>query len=306
MGDAALAEDKHLPLYTELVEKYDVKYIAGGATQNSIRVAQWRTATPGATSFVGCVGKDAFGAKLRDAATADGVQVLYLEDEEKPTGTCAVLVVDKERSLCANLAAANEYKVEHFNSEPVQAALAAARVVYTAGFHLTVSPDAMELAGKHCVESGKTLAFNLSAPFLCNFFKDQMHRILPYATLVFGNETEAAEYATANALTGKSVSDVAKHIAGLPLASGASARVVCITQGVDPVIVAHDGIVEEFAVPTVAAEDIVDLNGAGDAFVGGYLAAFVQSKSIAECVAEGNEAASHIIRVSGCVVPTSE
>lgn len=306
MGDAALAEDKHLPLYSELVEKHDVKYIAGGATQNSIRVAQWKVGEAGATAFVGCVGKDDFGAKLREAATADGVQVLYREDEEKPTGTCAVLVVDKERSLCANLAAANEYKVEHFNSEPVQAALAAARIVYSAGFHLTVSPEAMELAGKHCVAEGKTFAMNLSAPFLCSFFKDQMHRVLPYATLVFGNETEAEAYAEANGLASKAVADVAKHIAALPLASGASARVVCITQGVDPVVVAHDGTVEEFAVPTVPAEEIVDLNGAGDAFVGGYLAALAQGKSIPECVTCGNDAASHIIRVSGCVVPTSE
>ena len=29
------------------------------------------------------------------------------------TGTCAVCIVDRERSLVANLAAANNYKLEH-------------------------------------------------------------------------------------------------------------------------------------------------------------------------------------------------
>ena len=37
MNNAILAEEKHLPLYPELIEKFPVEYIAGGATQNSIR-----------------------------------------------------------------------------------------------------------------------------------------------------------------------------------------------------------------------------------------------------------------------------
>ena len=41
LNNAILAEDKHIALYTELVATYPVQYIAGGATQNSIRVAQW-------------------------------------------------------------------------------------------------------------------------------------------------------------------------------------------------------------------------------------------------------------------------
>jgi hypothetical protein len=41
LGDAILAEEKHQVLYTQLVNDYPVQYIAGGATLNSIRVAQW-------------------------------------------------------------------------------------------------------------------------------------------------------------------------------------------------------------------------------------------------------------------------
>jgi adenosine kinase len=39
-NNACLAEDKHQPLYHELVDKYEVEYMAGGAVQNSLRVAQ--------------------------------------------------------------------------------------------------------------------------------------------------------------------------------------------------------------------------------------------------------------------------
>lgn len=46
MNNAILAEEKHVPMYEELVEKFDVEYVAGGATQNSIRVAQWMLQVP--------------------------------------------------------------------------------------------------------------------------------------------------------------------------------------------------------------------------------------------------------------------
>lgn len=43
--------------YKEMVKEFDVEYIAGGATQNSIRVAQWMLGKP-ATAYIGCVGQD--------------------------------------------------------------------------------------------------------------------------------------------------------------------------------------------------------------------------------------------------------
>ncbi|XP_076917779.1 adenosine kinase 2-like [Bidens hawaiensis] len=96
-----------------MASKYTVEYIARGATQNSIRVAQWLLQIPGATSYIGCVGKDKYGEEMAKNSRKDGVNVYYYEDETTPTGTCAVCVVGSERSLIANLSAGNCYKSEH-------------------------------------------------------------------------------------------------------------------------------------------------------------------------------------------------
>ena len=39
-NNAILAEEKHMPMYDEIVEKYNASFIAGGAVQNTMRVAQ--------------------------------------------------------------------------------------------------------------------------------------------------------------------------------------------------------------------------------------------------------------------------
>lgn len=55
LNNAILAEEKHLPIYDDLVQNFDPQFIAGGATQNSIRVAQWMLKAQGkdnATAFM--------------------------------------------------------------------------------------------------------------------------------------------------------------------------------------------------------------------------------------------------------------
>ena len=159
----------------------------------------------------------------------------------------------------------------------------------------------MVAVGKHAAESGKVYMLNLSAPFICQFFKDPMHRVLPYADFVFGNESEAAAYGEANGLpAGASVADVALAIAALPKASGTRARVVVITQGADATVVAQDGAVRALPVDKVDAATIVDTNGAGDAFVGGFLAFLAKGAPVDECVRAGHFAAGHVITQSGC------
>ena len=74
-------------------------------------------------------------------------------------------------------------------------------------------------------------SINLSAPFITQFFKDQLHRILPYCDYIFGNETEAAAYAEHNGL-GKDldITEIAKAISKLDKVNGERPRTVVFTQ----------------------------------------------------------------------------
>lgn len=195
-GSAIMAEEKQLPIYDELVSNYNVEYIAGGATQNVFRVFQWmmQTDKPAAT-FLGCVGNDKFGEELKKNAEKDGLHVEYQVDDKAPTGTCAVLVVGKERSLVANLGAANNYSHDHFKSEKIQQLFHKALFYYFSGFFLTVQPQTMLEVGQHAAEENKIFCLNLSAPFVIQFFKDKLMALLPYTDYLFGNEEEARIFA---------------------------------------------------------------------------------------------------------------
>ena len=192
-GDAILAEEKHQPLFAEMIAMPKVQYIAGGATQNTICVAQWMLQKEDATAYMGCIGKDANGEKLSAACRTDGVKALYMVDPVVPTGTCATLITGIERSLCRNLNAANNYKVEHCKEADNWKVAQGAKIVYSAGFFATVCPDAMKLVAAEKAKDGGLYCLNLSAPFLMQVppFKAVFVETMPFVDYLFGNETEA-------------------------------------------------------------------------------------------------------------------
>ncbi|KDO50664.1 hypothetical protein CISIN_1g019448mg [Citrus sinensis] len=300
---SSVVDDDFLNKYDEMASKYNVEYIAGGATQNSIRVAQWMLQIPGATSYIGCIGKDKFGEEMKKNSKLAGVNVHYYEDESASTGTCAVCVVGGERSLVANLSAANCYKSEHLKKPENWALVEKAKYFYIAGFFLTVSPDSIQLVAEHAAANNKVFMMNLSAPFICEFFKDALEKVLPYMDYIFGNETEARTFSKVQGWETDDVEEIALKLSQWPKASEIRKRTAVITQGADPVVVAQDGKLKKFPVIVLPKDKLVDTNGAGDAFVGGFLSQLVQEKPIEECVRAGCYTSHVIIQRSGCTYP---
>uniref|UniRef100_A0A915K9U0 Adenosine kinase n=1 Tax=Romanomermis culicivorax TaxID=13658 RepID=A0A915K9U0_ROMCU len=68
----------------------------------------------------------------------------------------------------------------------------------------------------------------------------------------------------------------------MPKINNKRPRIVVITQGKSPVIVAEGSKLMKFPVALIPDEKIVDTNGAGDAFVGGFLSRFVVDGSSIE------------------------
>jgi adenosine kinase len=71
-------------------------------------------------------------------------------DSGVPTGTCAVLVKDKDRTLCANLAAACKYSPEHLSRN--FSALDKAKIIYTTSFFITSSNESLQKVANYATQ----------------------------------------------------------------------------------------------------------------------------------------------------------
>uniref|UniRef100_A0A8C1C0M8 Adenosine kinase n=1 Tax=Cyprinus carpio carpio TaxID=630221 RepID=A0A8C1C0M8_CYPCA len=290
---SAVVDKDFLDKFDEIVKKSKVEYHAGGSTQNSVKIAQWMIQEPHkVATFFGCIAAEAH------------VDAHYYEQSQEPTGTCAACITGDNRSLVANLAAANCYnKEKHLDVDSNWSLVEKARVYYIAGFFLTVSPESILKVAKHASDNNKIFGLNLSAPFISQFFKEPLMKVMPYVDIIFGNETEAATFAKEQGFETEDIAEIARRVQSLPKVNKNRQRIVVFTQGREDTVATVGDKVKMFPVLDIDQNDIVDTNGAGDAFVGGFLSELVQEKPLEECIHAGHYAANVIIRRVGCTFP---
>ncbi|KAJ5981259.1 hypothetical protein N7522_013680 [Penicillium canescens] len=305
-NDAILAEEQHMGIYEDLLAR-DAKLIPGGAAQNTARGAQYMLPEQSVV-YIGCIGKDKFGDILKKTCEEAGVHTEYRVDESQPTGKCGVVITGHNRSMCTHLAAANEYKIEHLKQPEIWSLVEKAKFYYVGGYHLTVCVPAIIALGEEAAAKNKPFMLSLSAPFIPQFFKEQLDSVLPYTDYTFCNETEALAYSESHQWGTEDIVEIAKKLAQLPKQNTQRPRVAIVTQGTEPTIVAIGspaGLIEvkEFEVHEISKDAINDTNGAGDAFAGGFCAGIVGGKSLDDSVDMGQWLASKSIQELGPSFP---
>lgn len=305
--DAILVDEKHMPIYGEVLEMPGRVLIAGGAAQNTARGAAFLLPKD-SVAYFGSVGKDVYSEKLLSANSAAGVVTHYQFQEDIPTGKCAALITGKHRSLATDLAAANHYKVEHLKAPEQWKLVEQAKVYYVGGYHFTVCPAAIQALGEHAAATNKVFGVNMSAPFIPTAFKEPFDASSTYWDYLIANESEAAAYASVNGIK-EDPETVAKHIALLPKTNTKRERVVVITQGLEDTVVAVSNLakkevqVSRYPVVPLDQSKVVDTNGAGDAFAAGFVAALVEEKPLEYAIKQGQWLASLGIQLVGPSYP---
>lgn len=92
---------------------------------------------------------------------------------------------------------------------------------------------------------------------------------------------------------------MAKALAAAPKSNASRPRTVIITQGPHSTIMAQsdsDGAPKVYPVTPLKDEDIVDTNGAGDAFAGGFLGAYVLGKDLDVAIEAGHKMGSMCVQ----------
>lgn len=302
-NNAIIADERHKGIYCTMLEEFEPTYLPGGATQNSIRVAQWLLHRPKATTFFGSVGHDKYADILRNTAESVGVNVRYQIVEDLPTGRCGAVITGEDRSLVTELGAAEQFHAEYLDEPENWKLVEKAKYFYIGGFFLPVSMEAVLQLLKHAVENDKTVVMNLHATFLCSYYADKELNLMQYVDVLFGNGDEATEFGRQMGFNTTDIKEIALKTSSLPKLNSSRERIIVFTQGRDPTIIAQGGHVTEYKVNPVDPALIKDTNGCGDAFVGGFLSQLAQEKSVEDCLKCGFYASRVVIQYFGCNYP---
>ena len=118
LGMACLASPEQIPIYQELWNREDKLTSPGGSALNSAR-AQKHCNANGSVAYFGCIGNDAYGESLSAAVNQAGVIGRFETTSEDRTALCACVIVGKERTLCADIAAAKKFSMAYLQAHMV-------------------------------------------------------------------------------------------------------------------------------------------------------------------------------------------
>jgi adenosine kinase len=301
VNNAVLVTPEQQAVFDDVLEFENKLFIAGGAACNSMRAAQWMLGTPESNTYYGgCIGSDEVGQHLIDSLNIHKVRNVMMINPDVPTGRCAVIIKGKERSLAASVNAAATYTPDHLETDLVRSALSESDFIYTTGYFISSTAESVVNLGKYAAEHGKNFSVNISAEFVPQFLGGALADAISYADFVFCNETEAAVYANTQNFTSTEIPEIAKFIATpVPKAEGKSKRVSIITCGSSETVYSDGENTYSVAVQRIDPSSIVDTNGAGDSFVGGFLAGLAHGKDIEQSIRAGHYCAGFTIQRSG-------
>ncbi|KAJ8949064.1 hypothetical protein NQ318_016966 [Aromia moschata] len=246
----------------------------GGSVTNTARVFQWVSKRTYPITFFGAVGDDQFGNIIKDTFKVEEIHSHLVEMKGHKTGTCAVLLTEDYRSLVCNMGASKLLSVECLD-EALWKHVNKASYLYMSAFLLgPVNMGTIKELVNYFHKHKKFIFLNLAAPFLCDKYPNEVLFLFEHADMVFGNESEYRALSNISKVQKSDLKDLLpdlnKRFSNKPL------RTLVMTRGNKSVLVLNNGLLEQFETDQLEEEKIVDTNGAGDAFVGGYLTQYMR------------------------------
>jgi adenosine kinase len=305
LGGTVFANEENKGYFKLLEKDPKVKYIPGGSIQNTLRVASWcinmepQTSKLFKITMLGATGKDNYREKIINAFTLSGVNYLLECIPEEETSRCGVGIIKKERCLLPEIRASNKISEKFIKEHRDEIYKYDALLIE--GYFIK---ERFEIIKNLCLRfkiKKKIVILTLGSVDTVEKNYDKVIELVNCSDLVVGNMEELETLLGEKGLKDEDIFEkLSKKLVS-------KSRLFVVTNGKKGVILAKynykkgnmDFVLHSFP-SQVKNEEIVDLNGAGDAFLGGFLSQYMQGKSFEACCKAGNDVAGVIIRNIGC------
>lgn len=296
--------DRYLKLFEEILKKSDNIYVPGGSAQNTAKGVLFYCGKQSVVYF-GSVGDDKQCELLIESNKNYFLETVYQKYKEEKTGVCIVLVNGNNRSMITDLGASKFFNHRFLLIPDNWKYVENSDFFYIEGFHVSSSMQAIMLLAEHCFNHNKLLVFNLSSTFVPKQYKNDLDLLIPYIDIMISNGEEA-ECFSETYFDIETATDITKYTRSflvMPKKNILKKRVWIITQGKNPTIFSqltdeNEFKYQETEVIPIDEKEILDTNGAGDAFVSGFFCGLIKKKTMEELIQIGmllaNESLKHV------------
>ena len=310
--EATLANDVNRQFYNDITGKSQVFESPGGSAQNILRAISWslmhdntNLTGPKKLSMLGCIGEDTYGKKILNSFNFFNINTELLEKVEMNTSKCAVGIYKHERYFLSQMSASkhlsDNFVRNNWNKIISHDALLVEGYFLAENFNLAYN------ICKEFSDNGKYIILTLSDPNIIRQNREQVITIANMADMIVGNINEAKNLIQEE----KEIKlyEIDKLFNRIYALLNNKTRIFIITVGRNGVFCSKydsiSGIQSNFQTYAyqINSNEIRDFNGAGDAFLGGFLSLQMVNKTFEDCCRLGNYVAAVVIKNYGCNFP---
>ena len=303
LGQTILANEENYPFFNKLENSAEVYYTPGGSVLNILRVASkflnQESNNKYKLTMLGSVGSDKFKLNILNTLNSSGIKPILQIIPNIETSRCAVGICKKDRCLVTDIRA-SKYLSEDFLVQNAQEILNHDALIIE-GYFLK---DKYELCKKLCEEFNrlnKLVILTLCNTFMIEFHNEKIIELSNRADIIFGN------FRTIQLLVGERGNNIQETIEKAHKKFTPKERLLVITAGCQGAFCSKFNyqkmqleFISQYFPSYIKRSQIVDLNGAGDAFFGGFLSQQMKGKILKVCFKAGNDAANIVLRNVGC------
>ena len=286
-----------------------VNYIPGGSVQNSMRVISWCLNNGDIprkyfkVSMLGSVGDDLYKNKIMNALEDIGVNPILEIISRDKTSRCGVGIYKKEKLFVTQLRASKRLS-EKLIEENFDKILEHNALVIE-GYLLNNKYNLVKKICDYFYKNNKMIILTLSATFIVKLHYDKLIELGNEADIISGSMGEAKEF---SGNFENNPINIFENI--FKKLKPKKNRLLLVTDGPNGAFCSRydyensriDFIIQCFA-PKMKDEEIRDLNGAGDAFLGGFLSEYMKGSGIYDCCKNGINTSTIILKNVGCTFP---
>ena len=311
-GDINYATDENLGFYSAIEQMLQVSKTPGGSAQNILRAISWGLRSNQINnnliklSMLGSVGGDSYKNQIINSLNQYNIKTDLLEEiSNMRTSRCAIGIFNGNKYFLSEILASKNlsknFILQNWNKIISHDALIVEGYFLRENFLLCKNICEM------FYESGKYIILTLSEPFIIERFMNEIIEIASLADMIVGNHKAAKKFVGEQ--TELKIGDLLKKVHQKINNRKIKDRILLVTVGNNGVFCSKfdsrtgNEINFQTYPEKVNAKDIVDSNGAGDAFLGGFISQQMQNKTFENCCEFGNKAAAVVIKNIGCIFP---
>ncbi len=240
------------------------------------------------TTFLGKLGNDEFADRYRQQFIAAGVDASRFKQGDRPNARCLALVTpDAQRTMRTDLGAAMTLQPNELTPED----FAGCRHAHVEGY-LAFNQDLANAALASARAAGCSVSLDLASFEVVHASRDWLFsQFKEGIDIVFANEDEIrALFPESKA----SYADLARELARHGV-------IAAVKIGKDGAWVAQDK--ELHRIDPQQVPDVIDTNGAGDAWASGFLFGFLRGVPLHACGRIGSHLGAETVRHMGPIIP---